>query len=91
VKPREAFTRYTTVPPGLEHLVSIDPQVVGGEPCFTSDRVPLETVVDNLAGGCSIQQIFRSYRALELKHVQAVLHWEANLARRDVRREARAL
>jgi uncharacterized protein (DUF433 family) len=72
---------YTTVPAGLEHLVSIDPEVVGGEPCFTGTRVPLETVVDNLAGGHSVQEILDNYRALEPKHVEAVLRWEATLAR----------
>jgi uncharacterized protein (DUF433 family) len=75
---------YKTVPRRLEHLVSIDPDVVGGEPCFTGTRVPLETVVHNLAGGRSIQQILKSYRALEPRHVEAVLQWEAILARQAV-------
>lgn len=79
-----------TVPPGLEHLVSIDPEVVGGEPCFTGTRVPLETVIDNLAAGISVERILRNYRALEPKHVEAVLNWEAALARQAVGLEVRA-
>lgn len=70
-----------TVPVGLERFVSIDPEVVGGEPCFTNTRVPLETVVDNLAAGISVERILRNYPSLEAKHVEAVLRWEGNLAR----------
>jgi uncharacterized protein (DUF433 family) len=75
---------YTTVPPGLEHLVSMDPEMVGGEPCFTGTRVPLQTVVDNLAAGISVERILRNYPSLEPKHVDAVLRWEGNLARQAV-------
>ncbi|HEY3779553.1 MAG TPA: DUF433 domain-containing protein [Fimbriimonadaceae bacterium] len=81
---------YLTVPTSLSDLVSIDPEVVGGEPCFTNTRVPLETVVDNLAGGRSIQEILSSYPSLERKHVEAVLQWERELALRAVGFEARA-
>lgn len=72
-----------TIPPSLQHLVSIDPDVVGGEICFTGTRVPLETVVDNLAGGHSVEEILENYRALRREHVEAVLQWESMLARTD--------
>ena len=78
-----------TIPRSLEHLVTIDPDVVGGEPCFTNTRVPLETVVDNLAGGHSVQEILNSYPTLRLEHVEAVLHWERDLARQAVGLEHR--
>ena len=79
-----------TIPPSLQHLVSIDPEVVGGEPCFTDTRVPLETVVDNLAGGRSPEQILKSYPTLGAMHIEAVLHWERELARQAVGLEVRA-
>ena len=47
----------TTIPPGLENVMNIDPRIFGGEPCFNGTRVPLETVVDNLAAGHSTGEI----------------------------------
>ncbi|HEY3779634.1 MAG TPA: DUF433 domain-containing protein [Fimbriimonadaceae bacterium] len=43
----------TQIPSGLEHVMNIDPNILGGEPCFNGTRVPLETIVDNLAAGIS--------------------------------------
>ena len=73
-----------TIPKSLQHLVTIDPETVGGEPCFTGTRIPLETVVDNLAGGHTVQQILDNYRALRREHIEAVLQWERELAREAV-------
>ena len=41
----------TTIPKGLEHVMNIDPEILGGEPCFNGTRVPLETVIDNIDAG----------------------------------------
>ncbi len=79
-----------SIPPSLRHLVTSDPEVVGGEPCFTGTRVPLETVVDNLAGGHSVKEILENYRALRPEHIEAVLLWERDLARQAVGFEVRA-
>ena len=73
-----------SIPVSLRHLVTTDPEVVGGEPCFTGTRVPLETVVDNLATGRTVQEILKSYPSLRAEHVEAVLHWERELARQAV-------
>ncbi len=69
----------TTIPAGLEHIMNIDPEILGGEPCFNGTRVPLETVVDNLAGGHSVEEILENYPSLELEHIQAVLRWQLDL------------
>lgn len=69
-----------TVPPGLEHVMNIDPDILGGEPCFNGTRVPFETVVDNLAAGISVERILRNYRTLTREHIDAVLQWESELA-----------
>ena len=72
------------IPPGLEDVMNIDPEILGGEPCFNSTRVPLDTVMDNLATGRSVDQILYSYPSLERYHVEAVLRWERDLARKAV-------
>jgi uncharacterized protein (DUF433 family) len=64
------------IPTGLEHVMSIDPEVLGGEPCFNGTRVPLETVVDNLAAGYSGEEILDNYPSLTREHIEAVLQWQ---------------
>jgi len=70
-----------SVPAALERIVASVPDIVGGEPCFIGTRVPLETVVDNLAAGHTIDEILENYPALRSEHVEAVLRWEGDLAR----------
>ncbi len=70
----------TTIPKGLEHVMNIDPEILGGEPCFNGTRVPLETVIDNIAAGISVEQILQNYPSLTHEHISAVLHWELDLA-----------
>jgi uncharacterized protein (DUF433 family) len=71
-------------------LVTSDPEIVGGEPCFTGTRVPLETVVDNLAGGHSVERILKNFPTLRPEHIEAVLRWERELAREAVGLDAKA-
>jgi uncharacterized protein (DUF433 family) len=59
--------------------MNIDPEILGGEPCFNGTRVPLETVVDNLAGGHSVEEILEDYPSLTREHIDAVLRWQRKL------------
>jgi uncharacterized protein (DUF433 family) len=68
-----------SIPPGLEHIMNIDPEILGGEPCFNGTRIPLETVVDTPAAGISVGRILRNYRSLTQEHVDAVLRWDTRL------------
>ncbi len=61
--------------------MNINPEILGGEPCFNGTRVPLDTVVDNLAGGHTVDEILENYPTLNRQHIDAVLRWEADLAR----------
>jgi uncharacterized protein (DUF433 family) len=72
----------TSIPPGLEHIMNIDPEILGGEPCFNGTRVPLETVVDNLGAGYSADEILEDYPSLTEEHIHGVLQWELRLARK---------
>ncbi len=69
----------TSIPRGLEHIMNIDPEILGGEPCFDGTRVPLETITDNLAGGHSIEEILANYPSVTLDHIMAVLQWQLTL------------
>jgi uncharacterized protein (DUF433 family) len=80
----------TSIPPGLEAVMSIDQNILGGEPHFNGTRVPLETVVDNLAGGHSVDDILENYPSLTREHINAVLRWQLSLVRKALDDFARA-
>ena len=54
-------------------LISIDPAVMGGTPCFRGTRVPVAVLFDNLADGLSVDEILCSWPSLKRKDVLAVL------------------
>ena len=70
------------IPVELEHVLSVNPEIVGGEPCFKGTRVPLDTVVDNIAAGIPIDRILKNYPTLTREHIDAVLLWEQGLAKK---------
>ena len=61
--------------------MNIDPEILGGEPCFNGTRVPLETVLDNLRAGYSADEIISDFPTLNKEHIRAVQQWELALAR----------
>lgn len=73
----------TSIPKGLEHVMSVDPEILGGTPCFNGTRVPLETVIDNLGAGHTIDEILEEYPSLENEHILEVLKWQLGLSRRE--------
>ena len=80
----------TRVPAGLEHVMNVNPEILGGEPCFNGTRVPLETVTDNLAGGHSVQDILENYPSLTQEHIRAVLRWQQDLVHQATEAISRA-
>ena len=37
-------------------LINVDPEILGGEPVFMGTRVPVQTLVDHLAEGISLDE-----------------------------------
>jgi uncharacterized protein (DUF433 family) len=81
----------TSIPAGLEHVMNINPEILGGEPCFNGTRVPLETVIDNLGAGYSTEELLSDFPSLTPEHIEAVQQWELALARKAAGLELRAL
>lgn len=52
-------------------LVSTDPQAMGGEPCFTGTRVPIDIVLASLEKGIDNERLRDSYRFLTDAHIAA--------------------
>ena len=42
-------------------VVIVDPEIMGGEPCFAGTRVPARTLIDYLEGGDTIDQFLEDF------------------------------
>lgn len=45
----------------LGDIVSIDKEIMHGTPCITGTRVPVQTLLDYLEGGETIEQFFANF------------------------------
>ena len=53
--------------------ISTDPEVRGGEPCFTGTRVPVSSLFVNLEGGVSLDEYLDAFPAVTRTQAIAVL------------------
>ena len=60
--------------------ITLDPQICHGKPCIRGLRYPVETVLEWLAGGMSIDEILADYEDLEREDILAVLAYAARIA-----------
>jgi len=70
------------IPTALQHILSRDPDVMGGDICFTGTRIPVVMLLDNVAAGVPLEEFFDDYPDLTPQQVQPVLKWE-NLKARE--------
>jgi uncharacterized protein (DUF433 family) len=58
------------------HIAS-DPAIMFGKPVVKGTRVPVELIVDKLAGGRTIEQLLKSYPHLVAADIYACLYYAA--------------
>ena len=61
--------------------ITIDPAVCHGKPCVRGLRYPVETLLELLSSGMTIDEILVDYEDLERDDLLAVLAFAARLAR----------
>src|SRR4051794_6464050 len=54
-------------------LVTSDPEICGGTPCFAGTRVPVETLFEHLRGGATLEEFLGDFPTVEPWQVRAVL------------------
>ncbi len=65
--------------------ITVDPRVRFGKPAIKGTRVPVATILDELAAGTTIEEITREYR-VTVQDVRAVLRYAAEvIADEDVK------
>ncbi len=64
-------------------VVSRNPEVMGGTPVFPGTRVPVQTLLDYLEAGDTIDDFLAGFPSVERRHVIAFLERGAALAVTD--------
>jgi uncharacterized protein (DUF433 family) len=60
--------------------ITMDPAVCHGKPCIRGLRYPVETVLEWLASGMTVEDILADYEDLEHADILAVLAYAARLS-----------
>ena len=66
--------------PNLLERIVVDPSVCHGKPTVRGLRYPVETLLDLLSGGMSVEDILADYEDLERDDILATLAFAARLA-----------
>ena len=64
----------------MNNRITIDPTICHGKPCIRGLRYPVESVLEWLAGGMTIEEILGDYQDLEREDILAALAYAARLA-----------
>jgi uncharacterized protein (DUF433 family) len=54
-------------------IISTDPEVMGGTPCFAGTRVPVQTLLDYLEAGDSIDDFLEGFPTVKREQVVVFL------------------
>ncbi len=57
----------------MSQVISVDPNIQGGTPCFVGTRVPLACFVDALKHNRSIEYFLESYPSVTREQVDALI------------------
>lgn len=60
--------------------ITVNPRICHGQPCFKGTRIMVYLVLELLEAGVAPEEVLsRYYRRLSKRHIQAALHYAAEL------------
>ena len=65
--------------PTLMERITIDPEICHGKPCIRGLRYPVESLLELLSSGMTIEEILRDYEDLERDDILAALEYAARI------------
>jgi uncharacterized protein (DUF433 family) len=65
--------------PTLMERITIDPGICHGKPCIRGLRYPIESLLELLSSGMTIEEILRDYEDLERDDILAALEYAARI------------
>ena len=63
--------------PRVPAVVS-DPEIMGGRPCLSGTRIPVDLILDYMADGWSFSRLQQEYQDLREDDIRAVLRYAAD-------------
>lgn len=70
----------------LTRVIHSDPDVLGGTPVFVGTRVPVESLIDYLAAGDSLDKFLDAFPTVTREQAVAALEWACEALLTDARR-----
>jgi uncharacterized protein (DUF433 family) len=67
----------------MENVVTTNPKVLGGTPCFAGTRVPVKSLFDHLEGGYNVDYFLAQFPSVKREQVMAVLEKSRQSAERE--------
>jgi uncharacterized protein (DUF433 family) len=67
----------------MEKVVTKNPKVLGGTPCFTGTRVPVKSLFDHLEGGYNVDYFLMQFPSVSRAQVLAVLENSRHIAEQE--------
>lgn len=64
---------------GLLKRITLDPEICHGKPCVRGLRYPVETMLELLSSGMTVEELLADYGDLEREDIYAVLLFGARL------------
>ena len=65
----------------LSERITIDPEICHGKPCIRGLRYPVETVLEWLSSGMSVEDILKDYEDIEQEDILAVLDFASRVVK----------
>jgi uncharacterized protein (DUF433 family) len=72
------------IPAELQHVLSIDPEIMHGRLCFRGTRVPLTVLLDNLGDGMGLDEFVEEYPSVTREQASTVMRWEQQQTRKAI-------
>jgi uncharacterized protein (DUF433 family) len=63
----------------VKNLITIDPEILGGQPVFKGTRVPIETLFDHLEEGVSLNDFLEDFDTVTKDQAIAVMEIASKL------------
>ena len=57
----------------MSGILHVDPQILGGVPCFVGTRVPIRSLFDHLKLGYSLDEFLEQFPTVKKSQAQALL------------------
>lgn len=64
---------------GVTDIISIDPEILGGQPVFRGTRVPVETLFDHLETGVSLEEFLDDFPTVSKEQAIALIEIASKL------------